>query len=373
MVSPDVLDTHRSRIRAIDRHLVALLAERTHLAKEVGEIKVREGIPIRNFQVEAEAIRLARQEAEARGLRPEAAEEIVKLAIAEAVRVQERHRFLAHARTQGRGQHVLVVGGRGNMGAWFAHFFASLGCHVATSDPRGPLDGYPHEADAVTAAGRYDLVLLATPPSTVGHLLEPLARVQGPLIVEISSLKSPFLALLQRLAAEGARVGSFHPMWGPKAEMLANRNVVICDLGNPQVNAELRALFEDTAANVVEVPAEAHDAYMAYTLGLPHALNLVYSRVLSKGPYALPALAPLGGPTFQKQTRVAEEVARENRDLYHQIQRLNAHTPEIYAAIRAAMNELEAALSQPEAFRAYMGACEAYYNAPVPLPKVTTL
>lgn len=361
MVTDD-LALRRDRIRAIDRELVHLLAERTRLAKEVGEIKQRTGIPIRNFQVEAEAIRLVRAEAEARGLHPDLAEEAIKLAIGEAVRVQEKDRIVTSSRAP-KGMKVLVIGGRGNMGAWFAAYFASLGCRVSVSDVRGPLTGFPHVEDYATAAPGFDLVLIATPPSAVGGVLERLASTDGPLVTEIASLKSPFLATLKRLAAEGKRVASFHPMWGPKAELLANRNVVICDLGHPEHNERLSALFADTAANVVTVPVEAHDAFMAYTLGLPHAINLVYSRVLSEGPYPLRALAPLGGPTFQKQTRVADEVAHENRGLYHQIQRLNAHTPAIYAAVREALDELEKALEDPTAFDAYMATGQAYYDS----------
>ncbi|HLE98048.1 MAG TPA: hypothetical protein VI997_11815, partial [Candidatus Thermoplasmatota archaeon] len=81
------------------------------------------------------------------------------------------------------------------------------------------------------------------------------------------------------------------------------------------------------------------------------------------GARPLGELEPLAGPTFQKQAGVAAEVASENKDLYHQIQKLNAHTPRVYAEIRRAVDELEKALDDPGAFRAYMAACERTLGA----------
>src|SRR5581483_1460847 len=76
-----VSDALREKIRAIDKELVSLTARRLDLARRVGEIKRAKGVPIRNYQVEAEALRLVREAAAELGVDPALAEDLLKLEI----------------------------------------------------------------------------------------------------------------------------------------------------------------------------------------------------------------------------------------------------------------------------------------------------
>lgn len=356
------IETLRRRIRAIDQEVVRLAAERTRLAREVGDIKAGQGLPIRNYAVEAEALRMVRDEAKRSGFPPGPAEDVVKLLIRESLHAQELDRR-AHTRALSPGgRSALVVGGAGQMGRWFADFLDSKGFAVSIADPRGAYNGLPLVKDVAASAHAFDLVLIATPPSAVaGALRDVVGRCEG-LIFEIGSLKSPFLKDLKEAVASGATLTSVHPMWGPSTELLANKNVVVCDCGNATANRAARALFEDTAANIVDMPLEAHDAYMARVLGLPHALNLLFGKAMRAQGMTLEALDHLGGPTFQKQMAVAREVARENKDLYFEIQHLNPHTEEMLEVVKRSLQEFEAALSAREAFRSYMTEAEAFFE-----------
>lgn len=352
----------REQIRALDRDLVELTAKRLALARRVGDLKRDMGQPIRNYVVEAEALRLVREAALALGVNATAAEELLKIEIRESLRVQEKDRVSRKARAAGTSGKALVVGGAGNMGAWFCEFLESLGHEVHVADPRGSPQGRPLVQDVPADAARYDLVLLATPPSATGAALKSLhGRTRG-LVVDIASLKAPHAAELRELAASGAKVASLHPMWGPKTDLLASRNVVVCDCGDPQAVREARALFEDTAANLVEMPLEEHDRFMGLVLGLPHAVSLVFGHALAAQPTPYAEVTHLGGPTFQKQVGVSREVASENKDLYYEIQRLNPHTAQVLDGLRRSLDELEASLASREAFRAYMGRAQAWFE-----------
>jgi chorismate mutase/prephenate dehydrogenase len=362
-VTGEGIEHRRSRIREIDREIVDLVHERLDLAREIGREKREQGLPIRNYGVEAEVIRVVREACERAGVRPALGEDVVKLLIEESLRVQEADRRGAHAQRPATDVRALVIGGRGSMGAWFCEFLEAKGYDVTVSDPQGPLAGYHYLAEWPAHAGKFDLILIATPPSAVEGVLDRLLALRPRAVVfEIASLKSPFLKKLEELARAGLNVTSVHPMWGPRTDILASKNALVCSCGRPGADAFAKALFADTAANVVEIPVAEHDAYMASTLGLPHALNLVLGRALAQGPHPLPTLASMGGPTFTKQVKVASEVAGENKDLYYEIQRLNAHTPEVYAAIRQALSDLERSLADREAFRAYMRDCEAWFK-----------
>ena len=103
-------------------------------------------------------------------------------------------------------------------------------------------------------------------------------------------------------------------MWGPGADILAGRNLVICDVGHAKAARDAKALFAHTAANIVEMPLDQHDRFMGLVLGLPHAVNLIFGAALASQPLAFDEVRNLGGPTFQKQVAVRRGVAGENED-----------------------------------------------------------
>lgn len=361
-MSAEEIDRLRQEIRALDQALVETTAKRLQLAKRVGELKQAEHQPIRNYVVEAEAIHLVREAARRLGVRPEIAEEILKLEISESLRVQEKDR-LGRSRPVGAVGKALVVGGAGNMGRWFVEFLESKGYETSVADVRGAPPGRPHVADAGAAAGGFDIIILATPPSATSSVLASLQGRTSGLVIDIASLKAPVDAALRDLARGGAQVASIHPMWGPKAELLAGRNLVVCEFGAPHAAAAARKLFEDTAANIVEMPLDEHDRFMGLVLGLPHAVNLVFGHALAARGVPLAEIAKLGGPTFQKQLSVSAEVAGENKDLYYEIQKLNPHTREVLAGLRRSLDELESSLARPEDFRSFMSKADTFLHA----------
>ena len=361
MSRQEEIDRLREEIRALDKALVDLTAKRLQLARRIGELKQEVKQPIRNYVVEAEAIRLVREAAQRLGVRPELAEELLKLEIAESLRVQEKDR-VQRARPEGTAGKALVVGGAGNMGRWFVEFLESKGYQCSVADVRGALPGRPSVEDVPGAAAGFDIILLATPPSATSDALRSLRGRTGALVLDIASLKAPVADALRELAASGAQVASIHPMWGPRTEILAGRNLALCDVGVPDANRAARKLFEDTAANLVEMPLEEHDRVMALVLGLPHAVNLVFGHALASRGASVDEVSGLGGPTFQKQVAVSAEVASENKDLYFEIQRLNPHTADLLSALRQSLDELEAAVADRDRFRALMAKAERYYK-----------
>jgi chorismate mutase/prephenate dehydrogenase len=154
---------------------------------------------------------------------------------------------------------------------------------------------------------------------------------------------------LRRLA-ETQPVTSVHPLWGPGTRVLSDKNVLVCDCGHKQATEQAVELFERSAANVVRFPLERHDEAMALTLGLPHALNIAYDDVLATSAFDYDELAELGGPTFLKQSDVAAEVARENPQLYRQIQALNDESEAIYEDLETAIDRIDGDRRDPDAF-----------------------
>jgi chorismate mutase/prephenate dehydrogenase len=355
MSTPPPLDTLRARIAAVDREILALAAERLSLAALVGDAKRIAGLAVRNHATEADVMRRFRELADEMHLDPEFASSLARTLIAESVRHQEERRALA-VRTDASTDsamdatsaesstlRILVVGGGGKMGRWLARFFAAQGHVVSTFDPSGPVDHFVHASDLSTARDA-DVVLLAMPLSSGPEALRNILALEPRgLVADISSLKSHLVADLRNGAERGLRVASLHPLFGPSARTLAGRIMTVCDCGNASAADDAAALFRDTALTITRMPVERHDEYMQYVLGLSHLVSVLFFTTLQRSGFAFDDLAQMASTTFYKQARTAAEVARENPRLYHEIQQLNRHSPELYRLVDQSLRDIESA------------------------------
>jgi chorismate mutase/prephenate dehydrogenase len=282
----------------------------------------------------------ASAQARSLGLEPELAEQIMQLLIRASLTHQEQSRVAAG--TTGAGKRVLIIGGAGKMGAWFAHFLSSQGFAIEIADPSSGAVAFPRIGDWRESPLDYDWIVVATPMKVAGEVLAELAtrRPRG-VVVDIGSLKSPMRDGLERLVAAGCKVTSIHPMFGPDTRLLSGRHIVFCDVGVPEATRAARALFASTMAEQTEMSVDDHDRLMAYVLGLSHALNLAFFTALAASGELVPRLQRMSSTTFDAQLRVATLVARDNPHLYFDIQTLNDYGTASLQALRTATERIE--------------------------------
>lgn len=87
----DRLDALRRQVRDTDKEILALVARRLKAAQEIGALKRKRGMPLRNYDVEAEVIREARRLCRRFHIDQELGEEIMRTLIKAAVQAQEDH------------------------------------------------------------------------------------------------------------------------------------------------------------------------------------------------------------------------------------------------------------------------------------------
>jgi len=334
------LEELRKRLTEVDRELIGLVAARQKIIAEIGAHKIQNAVPTRDYEREREVLKGASAEARSLGLEPDLAIEIMQLLIRASLTHQEQTRVAAG--TSGVGKRVLIIGGAGKMGAWFAHFLSSQGFAVEIADPSPATVAFPRIANWRDNALDHDLIVVATPMKIAGDVLTELAvrRPRG-VVVDIGSLKSPLRGGLERLAAAGCKVTSIHPMFGPDTRLLSGRHVVFCDVGVPEATQAARALFASTMAEQIEMSVDDHDRLMAYVLGLSHALNLAFFTALAASGELVPRLQRMSSTTFDAQLTVASLVARDNPYLYFDIQTLNDYGTASLQALRAATERIE--------------------------------
>jgi chorismate mutase/prephenate dehydrogenase len=334
------LEELRKRLSEVDRDLIGLVAARQRIVAEIGAHKIQNAVPTRDYEREREVLKGAHEQARSLGLDAELAGEIMELLIRASLTHQERTRVAAQ--TSGAGKRVLIIGGAGKMGAWFAHFLSSQGFAIEICDPSPEQSAFLRLSDWRENRLEHDLIIVATPMKVAGQVLSELAtRRPSGVVIDIGSLKSPLRAGLARLVAAGCRVTSIHPLFGPDTRLLSGRHVVFCDVGVPEATREARALFASTMAEQIEMSVDDHDRLMAYVLGLSHALNLAFFTALAESGELVPRLQRISSTTFDAQLRVATLVARDNPHLYFDIQTLNDYGTAALQALRAATERIE--------------------------------
>jgi chorismate mutase/prephenate dehydrogenase len=338
------LDELRARLSAIDRQIIQLAAERQAAVEQIGELKRATGMATRDFSREKQVLEAARDQALALGLPPGLAESLMRPLIRSSLTNQERARVRAEGR--GQGKRALVVGGSGKMGRWFAEFLDSQGYDVTVADPEPGSREFRWTADWQQTPDHFDITVVAAPINASARILQAFGEAgRSGLVFDVASLKSPLLPALQRLARQGLRVTSIHPMFGPDTELLSGRHVLFLEVGVPAATRQAIELFEPTMARQIEMPLEDHDRLIAFVLGLSHALNIAFFTALAESGETLPRLAELSSTTFDEQLAVAAKVAGENPQLYFEIQHDNPHGEDALHALAAAVDRLRRIVS----------------------------
>jgi chorismate mutase/prephenate dehydrogenase len=306
----------------------------------VGEAKIRDGLPTVDYGQERAVLERGRRVADAEGLDPAVAEELLARLIHASVTAQEADR-VRHAGV-GSGKGAVVVGGVGRMGRWFVRFLTDAGYRTAILDPAASVE----ENDVGRARlGEADLVVCATSPRLTAELYGAWASGPPPrgVVADISSIKTPLIGAIARLRAAGARVASLHPMFGPSTVLLRDTDVVVCDTGDHEAARAVEALFAPTTARLVRLPLDQHDRVMADLLALAHAAAIGFAAALPEADH------PVRSITFQALERIAGGAVAESPEVYFEIQAANPHAATAVARLRAVLDRLADTVARGDA------------------------
>jgi chorismate mutase / prephenate dehydrogenase len=341
----DDLSSLRDSIAEIDRGLLELLRRRMEVAAEVGRVKAASGLPVTVRDVEERVLTRARQHAEACGVSEDVMEAVFQAIMKGAV---ERQHRVGIALRERRGERMLIVGGAGGMGSWFRGFLELAGHSVDIVDPSlSPLAGAPHRFASLDEVGdldRFAAILIAVPLDRTPRVLDDLvSRAPRATVVEIASIKEHLRGSLDRARAAGVRAIALHPMFGPsKSPYEPLTFVLAAQEGAPdEEKRRLEPILRHPYTRLVTVPLPHHDRLMGWLLGLAHLTNMLFGAALTRSGIEPRELHACASTTFGRQAVTALSVLAEDSNLYLDIQHLNPHRHEVYAATREALERLE--------------------------------
>ena len=215
---------------------------------------------------------------------------------------------------------VTIIGAGGQMGQWFAKYFATNDYEVTGYDAENKIsEKNIIKADSLVGSIlNADYVVLCTPTRRTPEIIRLIAKEmkRGTFLIEISSEKSKVVSSLSKMPAKINPI-CIHPMFGPGIKSLKGQNIISVPVKDAKKELTVaKSLF--SGASFVTIDAIEHDKKIAVILGLTHLMNLVFANIISKDD-KISLTEKMSGTTFRIQKTLAESIMTESPELIETI------------------------------------------------------
>jgi cyclohexadieny/prephenate dehydrogenase len=182
----------------------------------------------------------------------------------------------------------------------------------------GVIDEYTLDLDE--AIEKADILVICTPTLTASTVLEEIlhrlaGRTDGPIITDAASVKGSLRdTAIEVVGTMPPQLVLGHPIAGSEqsgveassADLFVNHRVILTPAsGNDPAAVEVvRAMWQSTGAEVVDMTVERHDSILAATSHLPHLLAYTLVDALTQGNDSADIFRFAGGG-FRDFTRIA--------------------------------------------------------------------
>lgn len=298
----------RDEIDAVDKQILALLAQRLALVEKVGEVKSQHGLPIYAPDREAAMLASRRAEAEKIGVPPQLIEDILRRTMRESYASEKDSGFKC---LNPELRSVVIVGGHGQLGRLFGRMFALSGYQVKVlgSQDWPNADGILHNAG---------MVVVTVPIHLTQGVIDKLGNLPHDCILcDLTSIKSKPLQAM--MAIHSGPVVGLHPMFGPDVPSLAKQVIVYCDGRGEEQYQWLLKQFSIWGASLCQIDAKEHDQGMTLIQALRHFTSFAYGLHLSRENPNLDKLLTLSSPIYRLELAMVGRLFAQDPNLYGDI------------------------------------------------------
>src|SRR5438132_9578692 len=221
----------RDRIDGLDQEIVRLLKNRYENARLLGRIKKHRGLDYRDPEREKIILRKIERAATSLDLDPNLIRPIFDQIFALGVEAQRDHSEKSAKRLD--QAKILVVGGTGGMGRFFARFASLQGARVKLAGreinkTRTAAKEMEVEPGTILDAASSDIVILAVPIEETVRVATETAPLMtaGSLLADLSSVKTGISERIAEKISKGLEYVSLHPLFGPGVDHLHDQVIV---------------------------------------------------------------------------------------------------------------------------------------------------
>lgn len=329
MHTEEPLSQLRREIEETTRGIFFLVARRLEMAREIGRIKARRGIPISLPQVEKKLRGRLLGEFDELEVNRKFGNKILDALLSESKRLQlqslNQESRLAESSGNLPSRKAAVIGGAGSMGVWLTKRLDRMGYKVTIYDlsiARAKKIannlGVNVAPDLSRAVRGSQVVFLSVPIRAMTGIVHAVVEKaeRGATIVEICSLKSRVHKKLREVRRKDLTLLSIHPLFGPKTSGLTNKTIALCPVRDRDQEVKVaKELFK--RARIVFVSPVDHDNAMGILLSLTHLASLAFSSSCLGTDSSV--IQKLPTTSFRLHLLAASSVLSENPDLFASI------------------------------------------------------
>jgi chorismate mutase/prephenate dehydrogenase len=305
MKNANRIEQLRQKIDECDEALVQILKQRQSYVDCLAEQKRALREPLYVPEREEAIFRKLRKLAEDKGLSPELIQDVLQRVMRDSYQRQAQKSYPS-ATEQPRS--ICVIGGRGQLGGFFASLFERSGHTVSIIDKEDWA-----EADRVFS--KTDLVLVAVPIEVTEQVIQRLSRLPAQCVLaDITSIKAQ--PLEQMLKIHSGPVVGFHPMFGPGLSHLARQLILSCHGRSAEQYAWVVRQFELWGCLVRPVDAAHHDKVMTLVQALRHFNTFVAGWQLMEKGTDIRQLVAMSSPIYRMELALIGRLFAQNPELY---------------------------------------------------------
>ncbi len=299
----------RNSIDNIDEQILTLISKRFAEVEKVVALKKQHNMPVFHPAREEDMISRLRDAAQKRDMDPDFMEELYRVIL----RNSRLHQTV-EMKQQGikPGGKVLIVGGYGQMGGYFAWFFTTSGYEVRILSE--------HNWEKVESLCMdIDLALISVPINVTLETIQQLAPHLPPtaLLADLTSIKTS--PLNQMLKFHKGPVLGLHPLFGPTCPTLDKQIVAITQGRYPEQCQWLTDQLILWGAIVVNSNAEEHDKIMDIVQALRHFATFCFGQFLSKRNIELHKTLEFSSPIYRLEMGMVGRLFAQDSSLYSEI------------------------------------------------------
>lgn len=271
----DEVNRLRTRIDGIDQEIVRALKDRYENARELGSIKRARGLGFQDPTRERIILEKVERAAAKMGVDPELVRPIFSKIFTLSVQAQKNDSKNNNLKLN--KSRVLIVGGTGGMGRFFARFVRIHGASVKivghrTNRTRKVAKDMEVQPGSLLDAATSDIVIVVVPMKVTRQVSTESAEImpQGALLMDLSSVKAGISDKIASKLPDGVEYVSLHPLFGPTVDHLYGQNVVAVPYRSGPRWEKFSKVMENEGARISETSAESHDKAMSYVQALHH-------------------------------------------------------------------------------------------------------
>ncbi len=303
------LDPLREKIDKIDSEIVELLAKRQDQVNRILSIKKTHNLPVYHPAREEDLISERRRQASGANLSPDFVEELYRVIMRQSRIEQTGKMALKGIRP---GASILIVGGRGEMGRYFARCFSEAGYQVRILDK----DDWGR---AKQLCEGIELAVISVPIDITVQTITDIAPFlpENAVLADITSVKkAPVEAM--KSAHKGPVLG-LHPLFGPTTSSL-DKQIIVSTPGRDDMGSRwVTDQFSAWGSIIVTSSPEEHDEIMAIVQALRHFATFTLGRFLADRKVPIKRTLAFSSPIYRLEMGMVGRLFAQDPSLYAEI------------------------------------------------------